>query len=48
MKADTLRLRKIDIVKGEHRSPEFLAINPAGLVPILVTPRARRCMRRPP
>jgi glutathione S-transferase len=31
-------LRKIDIVKGEHRSPEFLAINPAGLVPILVTP----------
>jgi glutathione S-transferase len=31
-------LRKIDIVKGEHRRPEFLAINPAGLVPVLVTP----------
>ena len=29
---------KIDIVKGEHRSPEFLAINPAGLVPVLITP----------
>jgi glutathione S-transferase len=31
-------LRKIDIVRGEHRSPWFLAINPAGLVPVLVTP----------
>ena len=31
-------LRKIDIVKGEHRAPEFLAINPAGLVPVLITP----------
>lgn len=31
-------LRKIDIVKGEHRTPEFLAVNPAGLVPVLVTP----------
>lgn len=31
-------LRKIDIVKGEHRSAEFLAINPAGLVPVLITP----------
>jgi glutathione S-transferase len=30
-------LRKIDIVKGEHRSAEFLAINPAGLVPVLIT-----------
>lgn len=30
--------RKIDIVKGEHRSAEFLAINPAGLVPVLITP----------
>lgn len=30
--------RKIDILKGEHRSAEFLAINPAGLVPVLVTP----------
>jgi glutathione S-transferase len=31
-------LRKIDILKGEHRSAEFLAINPAGLVPVLITP----------
>jgi glutathione S-transferase len=29
--------RKIDIVKGEHRAPEFLAMNPAGLVPVLIT-----------
>lgn len=31
-------LRKIDIQKGEHRTAEFLAINPAGLVPVLITP----------
>jgi len=31
-------LRKIDIQKGEHRAAEFLAINPAGLVPVLITP----------
>ena len=31
-------LRKIDILKGEHRTAEFLAINPAGLVPVLITP----------
>jgi glutathione S-transferase-like protein len=30
--------RKIDILKGEHRTPEFLAVNPAGLVPVLITP----------
>lgn len=30
--------RNIDIVKGEHRSPNFLAVNPAGLVPVLITP----------
>jgi glutathione S-transferase len=30
--------RNIDIVKGENRAPEFLAINPAGLVPVLITP----------
>ena len=31
-------LRKIDILKGEHRSAKFLAINPAGFVPVLITP----------
>ena len=31
-------LRKIDLQKGENRSAEFLAVNPAGLVPVLITP----------
>ncbi len=31
-------LREIDIVKQEHRSDEFLAVNPAGYVPALITP----------
>ncbi|MET0597878.1 MAG: glutathione S-transferase family protein [Mesorhizobium sp.] len=31
-------LRKVDILKGEHRTAAFLAINPAGMVPVLVTP----------
>ena len=30
-------LRKVDIFKDEHRTPEFLAINPAGYVPVLIT-----------
>ena len=30
--------RKIDILKDEHRTAEFLAINPTGLVPVLITP----------
>jgi len=33
-------LRKIDILKGEHRAPGFLAINPAGLVPVLIIPES--------
>lgn len=33
--------RQIDIVKGEHKTPEFLAINPAGLVPVLITPEGQ-------
>ena len=31
-------LREISIIDQEHRSPEFLAINPAGHVPALITP----------
>ena len=31
-------LRKVDILAGEHASVEFRAINPAGLVPVLITP----------
>jgi glutathione S-transferase len=31
-------LRKVDVLKGEHRAADFLAINPAGFVPVLVTP----------
>ena len=27
---------KVDLMKGEHRSPEFLAVNPNGKVPALV------------
>ncbi len=30
--------RKVDIIKGEHKAPDYLAINPAGLVPALITP----------
>jgi glutathione S-transferase len=30
--------RRIDIMKGENRSADFLSVNPAGLVPVLVTP----------
>ncbi len=31
-------LREVDISSGEHRSEAFLQINPAGWVPVLVTP----------
>jgi len=37
--------RRIDIVKSEHRSAEFLAINPAGLVPALRGREARGAAR---
>jgi glutathione S-transferase len=30
--------RRLDILKGEHRASEFLAVNPAGLIPVLITP----------
>ncbi len=31
------KLTLIDVLKGEQKSPEFLAINPLGVVPFLVT-----------
>jgi glutathione S-transferase len=33
------RLRRIDFAKEEQRSPDYLAVNPKGRVPALVTPR---------
>lgn len=36
------QVRKIDILKGEHRTEAFLVINPAGLVPVLITPEGER------
>jgi glutathione S-transferase len=32
-------LKRIDFSKGEQRAPEFLAVNPKGRVPALVTPK---------
>ncbi|WP_374429034.1 glutathione S-transferase family protein [Tabrizicola sp.] len=32
-------LKRIDFAKGEQRAPEFLALNPKGRVPALVTPQ---------
>ena len=30
------RAHKVDLAKGEHRTPEFLKLNPAGLIPVIV------------
>ena len=30
------RARLVDLAKGEQRSPEFLKLNPAGLIPVIV------------
>jgi glutathione S-transferase len=32
-------LREVDIIGQQHRTPEYLAINPAGWVPALITPQ---------
>ena len=34
-------LREIDIVQKQHQSLEFLAINPSGWVPALITPEGQ-------
>ncbi len=35
-------LRYVDIAGGENRTAAFLAINPAGYVPALITPEGER------
>lgn len=40
-------LRPVDILKDEHRSPEFLKINPAGWVPALITPEGEQLYETP-
>ena len=30
------RAHKVDLAKGEHRTAEFLKLNPAGLIPVMV------------
>lgn len=40
-------LRPVDIVGNEHRSPEYLAINPAGWVPALITPEGETLYETP-
>ena len=39
--------REIDIDKDEHRAPDFLAVNPAGLVPALITPEGETLTETP-
>ncbi len=31
-------IREVDTIMGQHRKPEYLAINPAGWIPSLITP----------
>lgn len=40
-------LREVDIVAQEHRSPEYLAVNPAGWVPALITPEGETLTETP-
>ncbi|MEO8134067.1 MAG: glutathione S-transferase family protein [Betaproteobacteria bacterium] len=32
------RVHKYDLMKGEHRTPEFLSVAPAGSIPVIVDP----------
>ena len=34
-------LRELDILRDEHRSAQFLAINPAGYIPAMITPEGQ-------
>ena len=40
-------LREVDILKEEHRGPAYLAVNPAGWVPALVTPEGETLYETP-
>lgn len=40
-------LREIDIVAHEHLGPEYLAVNPAGRVPALLTPEGQTLYETP-
>ncbi len=40
-------LRVVDTVKQEHRTPAYLAINPAGWVPALITPEGETLVETP-
>jgi glutathione S-transferase len=39
--------RAVDTLKGEHRSPEYLAVNPAGWLPALITPEGETLFETP-
>ena len=41
------QLITVDTLKNEHRSAEFLAINPAGMVPVLITPYGKTITETP-
>jgi len=40
-------MRVVEIMKNEHRSPEFLKINPAGWIPVLITPEGETLYETP-
>ncbi len=40
-------LRAVDILRQEHRAPAFLAINPAGFVPAMITPEGETLHETP-
>lgn len=40
-------LREVDILKNEHRTPEYKAVNPAGWVPALITPEGETLYETP-